>query len=137
MRANSAHRTSALFLEYFTCFGNGTSRIDEVVHHYDVFVLDISDYLHGSHLVGAFPVFVNDHHVHLEVLGKSTGPFGAADIRRGNYQIFEIKASYVGHENERPVEVIHRYIEEALYLTGVKIAGHDAVGSCCGDKVCH
>jgi hypothetical protein len=51
--------------------------------------------------------------------------------------LFIIQSSEIVSEHRRAIQVIYRYVEEALYLWSVQIHGKHTIDTCCSEHIRH
>ena len=69
--------------------------------------------------------------------GVGVGPLGPSHVGRGYREVLDVEALDIGDEHLAGVDVVEGYVEEALDLFGVEVAGHHPVGAGGAQKVGH
>ena len=117
--------------------GDGACGINHVVDDDDVLVFHIADDLHALHHVGPCAGLVAEHERAAQVFGVGVGALAAAHVGRCDNHVFELEALQIGQDDARGIQVVNGYIEEALYLVGMKVHGDQAVNACHAQQVGH
>ena len=116
----------------------GTGGIDDVVKQDAGLALDVAYDVHDLGLVGLFAALVDDGHVDAELHRESAHTRGAADVGRDDHNVLIALAEHIDEVLYKQVgaeKIVHRDIEEALDLRGVKIHRQHSVRAGGGDKV--
>ena len=110
----------------------GTGGIHHVVEEDAVLTLHVTDDVHDFALVGLLTALIHDGQVHMELLSKGASPGHRAHIGGHDDHIVAFFAELLGiivHKYRIAQKVIHRDVEKALDLSGVKVHGEDPVSA--------
>ena len=111
----------------------GTAGDGKVIYYDTVLALYVADYLQNlGILIVAAAHLVADGYGTAQLVCHGAGALGAACVGRYNYQviIYYAKISCICTQELLGVKMINGLLEEALYLSGVKVHGYHAVCAC-------
>ena len=98
------------------------ARVDDVVDQDAVPVRHVADDVHDLRDTGPFTPLVDDGEVGVETARERPGPHNAADVRRDDHDLpVAVARAHVEVEDRGREQVVGRYVEEPLDLSGVKI----------------
>ncbi len=121
--------------------GDRAGRVDHVVHQDALLAGDLADDAVCDGDVGAGGVagLVDEGQGRAaQLLRPLLGDANAAGVGRDDGGVGQVDATaHVVHEDRHGEEVVDRAVEEALFLRGVQVDAHDAVGTGCPVQVSH
>ena len=95
----SPYRVGTLLLEKLGSFCDRTGSVHHIIHKHYVVTLNITNHLHGGHLVGPDTRLVAHHHRAVEELGVCAGSLATAHVGRSDAQILEVEALNVRNKD--------------------------------------
>ena len=131
----------SILLDQVHCLGDGTARVNLIIHQYHIPVFYIAD--DGKCLcfgVIGRPAFFNKSDRGINFVGKVAAFLGETEIHGDDHRVFKVRAQVfldVIHQDRGGVQYIPGHGEKALDLIGMRVECHITVCTCYLDNIGH
>ena len=137
MRSNSAYALSPISYHKVRSLSDSTCSIYNIINKDNILTFYISDDTHLCHLISLSTMLVANNHRNAKILSIAVGTLNATNIRSSHHSIFHInRFLQIINEDSRSIQMVHRHIEETLYLVCVQVHCNQAANTCSAEHVC-